>query len=1166
MKKFASFVLAVAIMLGSVPVNSFAGDINVVGEEQPTIIQEQPVVTDEQPVVTDEQPVVTDEQPVVTDEQPVVTDEQPVVNAEETTPQAAADPVALAAAAEIQIAIAINETTTVNYENGTGYQLKPEKIVEVKPSKDNKSLEIQPRKCGSTVLTVTIGSETLTYNIEVSSVAVECYILTPTSTTDKAPTTPILNESDSKFTKLAGGTNLIEWLDQMGKKGGLVAFNETNGSMSNHIEQPASEDEVIIDGKTYKYTDCEITWFKIDNSDKSQPAKAYGYVTKFVEKAGTQTPTGKTVPIKVYYYGDGPRYDMEQLTQTVIQGEKLQFEYNGAILTKDNLQDLVNECQTALKQKEPTYTSQYAYIQIYEVYNGGKSQHCLYSSGDIEYDKPEFLNMSDVVVGTDENLANVDIRIVFDVVPIVENGKIIFGDPKGVEDEKTIAAIKKLTDEFTANNSEIAKGEKIFDKLPTFDTIKDYTFDGWFVKDADGKETEITADYKMPGTDITLVPHFTKKVLVTVTFVAFDENNNKVDAKNMPTITNVPAGSKITIPTGIPTLDGYKFTGWFMKNEFDKLIKLTGEEIAPNNPIQIIAKFEKVSTVSISIRSISPINGNHTQHGDFVLVEVNSLLKDTWTKAYIDQKGAEILESSYKYANAHYSHFEVYTEQLDKDGKPIEHILVFDSSKNTEEEFNKIVLAHSSEVDLIYAKDKCKVNFTAVDEKGSSLQANGMPETQDFEIGNTFEKLLAITPTSDGYEFTGWYIDGKKIDETTKVPNLATAKIEAKFEKKANRIITSYSLPAGVKLTGNLPKEIVVNEGENLLSVLKNYDPQATVNGEKVFDFEGWYLVDEKGNETPITPNMTMPGNSIVVKAKFDTTKQIVINHIYNANRQNELNTLTMVKDKEYGTEINVSEAITENNNIQYILNSTEVKVDGKIVNSDSGKVKLNGRMEITYTYDADMINAKDVNSTTSDGIADKYQVVFTYATSNASQGTVTGTLKEVVNKQVIDKDGNVSYDEALTVKPTASIALTPADRYVLNNIISSDSRTFTTVNSLKAAEFSGDTTFTVEWKATMPTDPDADTDTKPGDKPNDKPNRPDPDDNKPNNRPSRPDPDDNKPNNKPSRPDPDDNRPNRPNTDDEKKPVIVEDEEVAQGPAPTVETDKTPVVVPTPE
>ncbi|MEG1152858.1 MAG: hypothetical protein RSD67_08345, partial [Oscillospiraceae bacterium] len=64
MKKFASFVLAVAIMLGSVPVNSFAGDINVVGEEQPTIIQEQPVVTDEQPVVTDEQPVVTDEQPV----------------------------------------------------------------------------------------------------------------------------------------------------------------------------------------------------------------------------------------------------------------------------------------------------------------------------------------------------------------------------------------------------------------------------------------------------------------------------------------------------------------------------------------------------------------------------------------------------------------------------------------------------------------------------------------------------------------------------------------------------------------------------------------------------------------------------------------------------------------------------------------------------------------------------------------------------------------------------------------------------------------------------------------------------------------------------------------------------------------------------------------------
>ncbi|MEG1965788.1 MAG: hypothetical protein RR064_06525, partial [Oscillospiraceae bacterium] len=195
MKKFASFVLAVAIMLGSVPVNSFAGDINVVGEEQPAIIQEQPVVTDEQPVVTDEQPVVTDE--------------QPVVNAEETTPQAAADPVALAAA-EIQIAIAINETTTVNYENGTGYQLEPEKIVEVNPSKDNKSLEIQPRKCGSTVLTVTTTTETLTYNIEVSSVAVECYIVTPTTITDKAPTTPILNESDSKFTKLAGGTNLIE--------------------------------------------------------------------------------------------------------------------------------------------------------------------------------------------------------------------------------------------------------------------------------------------------------------------------------------------------------------------------------------------------------------------------------------------------------------------------------------------------------------------------------------------------------------------------------------------------------------------------------------------------------------------------------------------------------------------------------------------------------------------------------------------------------------------------------------------------------------------------------------------------------------------------------------------------------------------------------------------
>ena len=110
----------------------------------------------------------------------------------------------------------------------------------------------------------------------------------------------------------------------------------------------------------------------------------------------------------------------------------------------------------------------------------------------------------------------------------------------------------------------------------------------------------------------------------------------------------------------------------------------------------------------------------------------------------------------------------------------------------------------------------------------------------------------------------------------------------------------------------------------------------------------------------------------------------------------------------------------------------------------------------VNVYYDLDEIGENDPKKP--DGIADKYQITFTY--TSGANGSVSGEVIEVVTR---DKNSDGTFSTTNPAHPKGNVTVTGNNRYNVGNW-TSGSATYSNLDEIRAAGFTEDTEFTVNW------------------------------------------------------------------------------------------------------
>ena len=107
--------------------------------------------------------------------------------------------------------------------------------------------------------------------------------------------------------------------------------------------------------------------------------------------------------------------------------------------------------------------------------------------------------------------------------------------------------------------------------------------------------------------------------------------------------------------------------------------------------------------------------------------------------------------------------------------------------------------------------------------------------------------------------------------------------------------------------------------------------------------------------------------------------------------------------------------------------------------------------------YDLDETGENDPKKP--DGIADKYQITFTY--KSGPNGSISGEVVEVVTR---DKNSDGTFSTTNPAHPKGNVTVTGNNRYYVNNW-TSGTATYSNLDEIRAAGFTEDTEFTVNWR-----------------------------------------------------------------------------------------------------
>ncbi len=186
-------------------------------------------------------------------------------------------------------------------------------------------------------------------------------------------------------------------------------------------------------------------------------------------------------------------------------------------------------------------------------------------------------------------------------------------------------------------------------------------------------------------------------------------------------------------------------------------------------------------------------------------------------------------------------------------------------------------------------------------------------------------------------------------------------------------------------------------------------------------------------------------------------------------------------------TNLEIAEPQIKDTEFEAYINGNDEKIDIEgyaFTHATDLYVTDDNESNIVNVYYSKDEKGNENDPTKPDGKPDKYQVIFTYRLSDASQGTINGGTQDVYEIR-----SRAEEDDALA--PNAAVTITPADGYRFAHWQDQNGTVYSTTEALKATSFEDDMTFTAYFETTGGEDPD-----NPGGEDPDNPSTPGGDDN----------------------------------------------------------------------
>lgn len=216
----------------------------------------------------------------------------------------------------------------------------------------------------------------------------------------------------------------------------------------------------------------------------------------------------------------------------------------------------------------------------------------------------------------------------------------------------------------------------------------------------------------------------------------------------------------------------------------------------------------------------------------------------------------------------------------------------------------------------------------------------GFTVTFDSNGGNSLDSVTITdgtiknlpTPSKDGYKFLGWYLDGKKIEDGSKITgNVKLVAKWLKIDSKAKEYTVSFDTDGGSELS-----DVKVLAGTTLN---KPNDPQRSG-----YTFVGWYLNDSLYDfSTVVNSDIKLIAKWEVIKEDTgNETKKDVISYLQEDIETSIVGQTTLYVTKN-GEKVNGYLDITTIDGDTY---TKEISKDGYITNKNQIKTISNARLE----------------------------------------------------------------------------------------------------------------------------------------------------------------------------------------------------------------------------
>ncbi|MBO5714262.1 MAG: InlB B-repeat-containing protein, partial [Clostridia bacterium] len=378
----------------------------------------------------------------------------------------------------------------------------------------------------------------------------------------------------------------------------------------------------------------------------------------------------------------------------------------------------------------------------------------------------------------------------------------------------------------TQNNSQVAFGEQV---TLTATANTGYDFEGWY-ENGQKVSTSATWTFNMPSNSRTLQARFTPKqhtLIYTVYNQAYGSVESQVESNSQ-----VNYNAIVTL-TAVPASDGYQFDGWFIDGQLesdDFVYELT----MPNGNVSLEARFSiKSFTLTYNVDeqsrgSISCIttSGSQVQYATSITLTATEKAGYDFDGWYVG--GVKLNVSS-----------NVYTFTMPANNYSVE-------ARFVPEQYTLSYLSEDTEKGTVSSETatNSKVNY------GTSI---------------------TVTATEKaGYVFVAWY---------DKLGNVASYNKEYSFTMTGEVTLTAKFEKAKYTLTYSSKDQVMGTVSSATVSGSKvEYLTSITLTAtEKTgYDFEGWYVDDEKIENATATFTFTMPADDYTIEARFVPEKRTV--------------------------------------------------------------------------------------------------------------------------------------------------------------------------------------------------------------------------------------------------------------------------------------------------